>query len=193
MALNSRVKTLWDDLITLKTYLNEKTKSRYKRINPFVEDLFGWKQHGVLWLDEDRNITIYNSTTINGNVDIGKNSWIGPFCSLDGVGGLIVGEHCSVSLGCQLVTHDAKKWAVSRGKEDYEYAPIHIGDCCYLGSYVVVCMGVNIGHNSIIGAGAVVTKNIEPYSIAVGVPARKIGTVNISEDGTVTLQYYDKK
>ena len=53
---------------------------------------------------------------------------------------------------------------------------IEIGDDCWLGYGVKVLDGVTIGQGSIVGAGAVVTKNLPPYSIAVGVPAKVIGS-----------------
>ena len=56
-----------------------------------------------------------------------------------------------------------------------EYAkPITIKDNCWLESNVVVCGGVTIGEGCVIGAGSVVTKDIPPYSLAVGNPCRVI-------------------
>jgi acetyltransferase-like isoleucine patch superfamily enzyme len=54
-----------------------------------------------------------------------------------------------------------------------------IEDDCWLGSGVKVLDGVTIGKGSVIGAGSVVTKNIPPFSVAVGVPARVIKSRNI--------------
>lgn len=51
---------------------------------------------------------------------------------------------------------------------------IVIEDDCWLGTGVKVLDGVTIGQGSVIGAGAVVTKNIPPYSVAVGVPAKVV-------------------
>ena len=53
--------------------------------------------------------------------------------------------------------------------------PIVIEDDVWLGGRVVVTAGVTIGRGSVIGAGAVVTKDIPPYSVAVGVPAKVVG------------------
>lgn len=55
-----------------------------------------------------------------------------------------------------------------------ETGKISIGEDVWLGTYVIVLPGVTIGRGSVIGAGAVVTKDIPPYSIAVGVPAKVI-------------------
>jgi acetyltransferase-like isoleucine patch superfamily enzyme len=56
-------------------------------------------------------------------------------------------------------------------------APIHIERGVWLGRYSTVLKGVTIGQWSIIGAGAVVTKSIPPFSIAAGNPARVVGTI----------------
>lgn len=56
--------------------------------------------------------------------------------------------------------------------------PVVLERGCWLGANVIVLPGVRIGQNAVVGAGSVVTKNIEPYSIAVGNPARVISKVD---------------
>ena len=58
---------------------------------------------------------------------------------------------------------------------------ITINNDAWLGAGVIVLQGVTIGEYAIVGAGAVVTKDIPPYSIAVGNPARVIKTINKSQ------------
>jgi acetyltransferase-like isoleucine patch superfamily enzyme len=53
-------------------------------------------------------------------------------------------------------------------------APISIGDDTWIGGAVVICPGVKIGNNSVIGAGSVVTKNVEAYTVVAGSPAKVI-------------------
>lgn len=190
MALSEHLAALLRDLRALHHELRREVHLEFKRINPFYEDLFDWKERGEFWSSGGKNITIYNSTTVVGDVDIGKNSWIGPFCSLDGSGGLSIGENCSVSAGCQIVTHDTVRWAVSGGHQPYEYAPIKIGNCCFIGSHAVITKGVTIGNHCVVGAGAVVTSDIPDYAIVGGVPGKVIGRVNICSDYTVTLDYF---
>lgn len=60
------------------------------------------------------------------------------------------------------------------GQQGHAASTIVIGDDVWLGANVVVVGGVTIGEHSVIGAGAVVTRDVEPYSLAVGVPARRI-------------------
>lgn len=191
--MNARLERLLRDLRDLRAELRTETLERYRRVNPFYEDLTDWKERGQFWRGEDRGITIYESTTLIGDVEIGDNTWIGPFCSIDGSGGLSIGDHCSISTGCQIVTHDTVSWALSAGRQPYQHAPIKIGRCCFLGSHAVVTKGITIGDHCLIGAGAVVTRDIPSFSIAAGVPARVIGQVAISDDGAVRLIYDEPK
>ncbi|MDR3775314.1 MAG: DapH/DapD/GlmU-related protein [Terracidiphilus sp.] len=56
---------------------------------------------------------------------------------------------------------------------------VFIEEDCWLGTGSIVLPGVHVGRGSIIGAGAVVTENIPPMSVAVGVPARVIRTITL--------------
>ena len=182
------LKKLMQDLQELHIYLREKTYSKYKRINPFYEDLFEFRERGQFWSGKE-NVTIYNSATVSGDVEIGENTWIGPFCSLDGSGGLKIGKFCSISLGCQLLTHDSVQWALSGGKSTYKKAPTIIGNNCFVGTFSVICKGVSIGDHCLIGAHSFVNKNFPNNTIIAGIPAKKIGTVIVSDDGNVELNY----
>jgi len=187
--LDKNDSALFYQLNHLSNSLRDYTKQKYNRINPFCENLFDWKDKGNYVTENKSGVTIYDSTTIVGDVIIGDNTWIGPFCSLDGTAGLHIGKYCSISLGCQVLTHDTAKWALSGGKQSYEYEGTKIGNCCFLGSYVVVLKGITIGDHSLIAAGSVVVENVKPYSIMGGVPAKKIGDVMIGEDGKVSFIY----
>jgi acetyltransferase-like isoleucine patch superfamily enzyme len=183
-----RLDRLHADLLALQRRLRSRTLDEFRRMNPFTEDLIDWRERGRAWTRDDRGVTIYDSTSVVGDVEIGEGTWIGPYCSLDGTGGLRIGHHCSISSGCELISHDTMRWALSGGTEDYEYAPTRIGDCCFLGSRAVVTKGVTVGDRCVIGAGAVLTDDLPDQSIAAGVPARRIGTVKI-EGGAISLDY----
>jgi acetyltransferase-like isoleucine patch superfamily enzyme len=183
-----RLDQLHGDLRALHERLRSQTLAEYRRINPFTEDLFDWKERGRAWTKDDRGVTIYDSTSVTGEVEIGEETWVGPFCSLDGTGGLSIGHHCSISSGCELISHDTIRWALSGGTEDYEYARTRIGDCCFLGSRVVITKGVTVGDRCVIAAGAVVTEDVPELSIVAGVPARRIGTVRL-EGEKISLDY----
>lgn len=181
-------KTLLNMLRSVHVKTRKYIKEQYNRVNPFYEDLFAWKERGKFTAPSSQNVTIYNSATVIGDVKIGDNTWIGPFCMIDGSGGLTIGANCSIATGTQIMSHDTVRWAVSGGQEPYEYSPTSIGDCCFLGAHSVIVRGVTIGKHSIIGAGAVVTKDVPEFSIVAGAPARIIGHVSI-QSGKVSLIY----
>ena len=70
-----------------------------------------------------------------------------------------------------------------------ERAATKIGDCCFLGSHAIVTKGVTIGNHCLIAAGAVVTGDVDDFTIAGGVPARLIGRVELDSSGNVHLVY----
>ena len=171
MDLTDEEKVLLESLRTLGNKLRSSTKAKYSRINPFIEDIFDWKERGRHWTGFP-NVTIYNSATVSGDVSIGPNTWIGPFCSLDGSGGLTIGEFCSISAGTQIITHDSVRWCLSGGKEKYEYSPVTIGDRSFIGTNSIIIRGVQIGSGSVVGAGSVVTRDIPSGYMAAGSPAK---------------------
>ena len=164
-------------LLDLISRNRERTLADFGRLNPWYEDVVDWRDKARLWFGEDRGVTIYESTTIVGKVDIGPNTWIGPFCSLDGSGGLSIGEWCSISAGVQMLTHDTVRWALSGGVEEYEYASVAVGDRCFIGTNAVITRGVEIGEMCVVAAGAVVTESFPARSVIGGVPARPLGAV----------------
>lgn len=193
MALSKESEKLLDALRLLHEELRIESYRKFNRINPFTEDLFSWKERGKFWCGFDKNISIYNSTIIIGEVEIGRDTWIGPNCAIDGSGGLKIGEFCSISSGVQIVTHDTIKWALTGGRHSYERAPVQIGDCCFIGTYAVITKGVSIGNHCLVGASAVVTCDFPDYSIIGGVPAKLIGKVNLNEDGIPSLEFFNDK
>ena len=192
MKLNIIEKYLLKLLRSIIVKLDQKTMLKYNRINPFTENLINWKTKGDKLFGK-RNITIYDTSTIVGDVSIGENTWVGPYTALDGTGGLVIGKFCSISSKVNIISHDSVKWALSGGREAYQYKKIEIGDYCFIGTGSFIGRGVSIGKHSIVGAGSIVTKSFSSNSIIAGVPAKKIGEVELKEDGLINLIYYDKK
>lgn len=182
---------LKDELIKLHHKLRSETKKNYNRVNPLIENLTDWKEHGEFVFGKDKNITLYNSSCIVGDVQVGENSWIGPYTAIDGgKHGIKIGKNCSIASGVNIIAHDSVKWALSGGKEEYDYAPIEIGNNCFIGTNAFVSKGVKIGNSCVIGACSLVTRNIPDYSIAFGIPAKIRGKVEMVK-GKVNL-IYDK-
>ena len=172
--------TLLNQLKQLHYTLRDKTKNKYNRVNPFIEDLFDWKEKGTYC--GSKNTTIYDSATIIGEAKIGDNVWIGPFCLIDGTGGLTIGNFCDISAGVKIFTHDTIKRALSGGKCKIEYAPVSIGNCCFIGTDTVILKGVEIGNHCLVAANSLVNKSFPDKSIIAGIPAKKIGRVAIEND-----------
>ena len=73
-----------------------------------------------------------------------------------------------------MLTHDAS-FLIHVGK--YRFAPVMIGDDVFVGYRALVLPGVTIGDGAVIGAGAVVTRDVEARTVVAGNPARSLGTV----------------
>jgi acetyltransferase-like isoleucine patch superfamily enzyme len=117
---------------------------------------------------------------ITGEPTIGPGTWVGPFCVLDGSGGLVIGSGCDISIGAQIYTHSSARRCVSgRTYDVVDRRPTTLGDRVFVGANAVINMGVTIGDGAVVGAGAVVTRDVAPRSIVAGVPARVIGRVDV--------------
>ena len=86
-----------------------------------------------------------------------------------------IGKNC-VLTNCTVLIHDASTKMLTGGETSF--APVTIEDNCFIGWQAIILKGVTIGRNSVVGAGAVVTKNVPPYSIVAGNPARVIKTTS---------------
>jgi acetyltransferase-like isoleucine patch superfamily enzyme len=98
------------------------------------------------------------------------------FTHIFGAGGVHIGARTMISAGCSIasVSHSEQLATRTHGIE----LPVVIEEDCWLGTGAIVLPGVRVGRGSIIGAGAVVTNDIPPLSMAVGVPARVIRQIN---------------
>lgn len=178
---------LGDELRALHHALRSQTRSSYDRDLPFEELVFDrWERARSLGFGE--GASIYHNAYVLGEVAVGPGTWIGPFVMLDGSGGLEIGATCSISTGVHVYTHDTVRWALSGGEHEPERAPVRIGACTYIGAQAVVLKGVTIGDHCVVGAGALVSRDVPPYSIVDGVPARVRGRVVVdSQTGAVDL------
>ncbi|MFN3884686.1 MAG: acyltransferase [Rhodocyclaceae bacterium] len=112
-----------------------------------------------------------------GRIRIGAHTGIGPFCVLYGHGNLEIGADCLIAshVVCIPENHRYEKIDVPMRLQGGSRCGIRIGNDVWLATRVVVLDGVTIGNGAIVGAGAVVTRDIPPYAIAYGVPARVVG------------------
>ncbi len=138
-----------------------------------------WEKARALGFGE--GVSVYDTAHVYGDVQVGANTWIGPFVLLDGSGGLRIGANCSISAGVQIYSHDTVAWATSGGRAPYAYSATVVGDNCYLGPHTVVARGVTIGDGCVIGAGSLVLSDIPSGSKAYGTPCRVAGRVGGDE------------
>lgn len=104
-------------------------------------------------------------------IEIGHNSSVGWFVLLDGRGGLKIGSNVNISSYSKFITggHEPD----SPEFKDY-YKPITIGDRAWVCTGAIVLAGVTIGEGAVVAAGSVVTKDVPPYTIVGGSPAKFI-------------------
>ncbi len=105
-------------------------------------------------------------------ITFGSHTAINRRCYLDGRAGLRIGNNVNISPECYLLT-------LTHDLQDPEFHPVGkevvIEDHAWLGARAIVMPGVKICEGGVVGAGAVVTSEVAPYTIVAGVPAKKIG------------------
>jgi UDP-3-O-[3-hydroxymyristoyl] glucosamine N-acyltransferase len=116
-----------------------------------------------------------------GGVDIGSHVHIAGFVSLAGGGRLELGDFCGLAAGTRIVTGTdladgsgligptvpASIRAVRRGS-------VSVGEHAFIGTNCVVHPDVSIGAGAVVGSGSVVTRDVEPWTISIGIPARPV-------------------
>jgi acetyltransferase-like isoleucine patch superfamily enzyme len=106
---------------------------------------------------------------------IGKRSIIGHDCFLDAKGGIYIGEDVNISSYSKIIT--AKHFVNDPDFKGID-KPITINDRVWIASDAIILQGITIGEGAVVAAGSVVSKDIEPFTIVGGVPAKKIGQRN---------------
>jgi acetyltransferase-like isoleucine patch superfamily enzyme len=86
-----------------------------------------------------------------------------------------IGNHCTLSSGVTLLTHDGAASLFSHEIPSVQkFGAISIFDNCFIGASAIILPGVQIGPNSVVGAGSIVTKDVPAQTIVAGNPARRI-------------------
>ena len=167
-----------DLLAKLREFWSERRKTvdeMHRRTLPFGDYVVDrWEKAASLGFGE--GTSIYDTSHVFGDVSVGRDTWIGPFCILDGSGGLSIGNNCSISAGVQIYSHDTVEWATSGGQSDYRRKATHIGNRCYIGPNSVIAMGVTIGDGAIVGTNSFVNRDVAPDGKVAGNPARELHT-----------------
>lgn len=107
-------------------------------------------------------------------LSIGSNVTLNEGVHLNAAGGIKIGNWVRIAHGASLISEDHAFDDLSKpiAKQGALYGPITIEDDVWIGAGVKILKGITIGRGAIIGAGSVVTKDVPPFAIAVGVPAK---------------------
>jgi acetyltransferase-like isoleucine patch superfamily enzyme len=135
-------------------------------------------------------LAIWSEQPDKGRIRIGNYCLICPGVRIGSAHEIIVGDNCMIASNAYLTDSD---WhdiynRISIGKT----APINIGNNVWIGDSAIVCKGVTIGENSIIGAGAVVVDNIPANCVAAGNPARVVKQLDVGESFTTRAQFFSE-
>ena len=106
---------------------------------------------------------------------VGEHVIIGDTVFLDGRSGLTIGDNVNVGSHVSIYTREHDVNSPSFAETG---APVSIGDRAWVSSHSVILPGVTIGEGAVVAAGAIVTKDVAPYTIVGGNPAKPIGTRN---------------
>lgn len=121
---------------------------------------------------------VYLRAGIDGHIVLDEGAALNSFVQMYGHGGIHIGKNSQVGPNTVLTTtgHDYVS-----GNLESEYSAIRIGERVWIGANCTILGGVTIGDQAVIGAGAVVTKDIPARCVAVGVPARVVRLFNESD------------
>lgn len=130
-------------------------------------------------IDIGADSMVLESSVLNanqGHIRVGAHAWLGPFTLIYGNGGVDIGDHVLIAAHSAInsISHHAERTDMPMAEQGIYCDPVRIEDDVWLGLGVTVLQGVTIGRGSIVGAGSLVNKDIPPYSIAVGTPAKVI-------------------
>jgi acetyltransferase-like isoleucine patch superfamily enzyme len=95
-----------------------------------------------------------------------------------------LGDHVEITSGVRFITHDGGMWVFRDKYPDIDIlAPILVGNNVFIGMNAILLPGVTIGDDCVIGAGAVVSRDVPSGTVAAGVPARPIKTIEAYWEG----------
>lgn len=160
-------------------------KSKYPNTSISDSNYFHINDYSNLKLGRNVFIGCYNVFVVdnyskaenNSGLYIGENTYIGEQNNIRAAGGKIfIGKKCLISQQVSLIAanHSTARGEFIADQPWISKGDIHIEDDVWIGCGVQVMPGVTIGEGAVIAAGSVVTKSIAPYTIAGGVPAKKM-------------------
>ena len=161
--------------MTLKSFINDVVLLVANRFIAFFPShtirLCFYKKVMGFTIGKNSNILMGAYFDCRKNLVIGQNSIINQNCRVDARGGIRIGNSVSISADSIILTADHD---LSDEKFCGQVRPVNIGDFVFIGTRAMILPGVTLGEGSVVAAGAVVTKEVAPYSIVAGVPAKHL-------------------
>ena len=127
----------------------------------------------ILGMNISKNVRFYQGFHIRcpQNISIGEGSSIGPKVLLDGRKGLAIGKSVTIA-------YEAIVWTLNHDYNDIHFcgrgSPVTIQDYAWICSRSIILPGITIGEGAVVASGAIVTKDVPPYAVVAGVPAKVI-------------------
>ena len=133
--------------------------------NIIVGDSVSFMKNSYIYAHDDGVLEIGDNFTLNSNSQLGAS-----------FGKIVIGDNCAIAPNCVLraSNHNFSNPNIPFREQGHTYGEIVLEDDVWVSSNCVITANTKIGKSSIIGAGSVVTKDVEPYSIMGGVPAKLI-------------------
>lgn len=157
--------------------LNFMDRSDFNGIAEVVKELLGKSEGAFI------NPPFY--CDYGSHIEVGKNFFANYNCTILDVAKVKIGDYCQMAPNVSIYTAGHPVYPDTRNSM-YEYGKeITIGDNVWIGGNTVICPGVHIGNNVVIGAGSVVTKDIPDWSIAAGNPCRVLRTITEADKRTL--------
>ncbi len=147
--------------------INTADRADFEKIRELINELFG-KSDGTTFV----NPPFY--CDYGSNIEVGKNCFINYNCTILDNAKVKMGDNCLLAPNVSIYTagHTIHPDARALG---YEYGvEVTLGNNVWVGGNTVICPGVHIGSNVVIGAGSVVTRDIPDWSLAAGNPCKVI-------------------
>ena len=118
-----------------------------------------------------------------GSISIGDRVHVAPFSILSGGGGICIEDFVGIASNVHIYSHSevpkkGKKMSgpmVSESEKGFKSEPVHLKKNCFISAGSIILPGITIGEGAIVTANSVVTKNVDPWTIVIGNPAKKIG------------------
>ena len=124
---------------------------------------------------DDGVVLLCSGERCQSKICIGAGSYINRHTIIDASLEIQIGRKCLIGPFCYLTDHDhGQKLGEAMASQPLKSARVRIGNNVWLGAGVIILKGVTIGDDSVVGAGAVVTRDLPVASRAMGVPARKL-------------------